>query len=48
MAMRSNVLHISRHLSTDDDDGFDIFLFVKKGEVLCVAGGSCLHDSSIS
>ena len=48
MAVRSNVLHISRHLSTDDDDGFDIFLFVKKGEVLCVAGGSCQHDSSIS
>ena len=47
MAVRSNVLHISRHLS-NDDDGFDIFLFVKKGEVLCGAGGSCLHDSSIS
>ena len=47
MAMRSNVLHISRHLS-NDDDGFDIFLFVKKGEVLRVVEGSCLHDSSIS
>ena len=37
MAVRSNVLHISRHLS-NDDDGFDIFLFVKKGEVLCGLG----------
>ena len=37
MAVRSNVLHISRHLSSDDD-GFDIFLFVKKGEVLCGLG----------